>query len=71
MHARRAFATKFLSTEANSLAWRKNFVQMLLECDLLQWGVRIAPATLLRFWTILAHFHGQTWNAAEPACAWG
>jgi predicted AAA+ superfamily ATPase len=65
---RGGFPLSFLaSSEADSLAWRKNFVQMLLERDLPQWGMRITPAALLRFWTMLAHYHGQTWNAAEPA----
>jgi hypothetical protein len=25
------------------------------------------PITLLRFWTMLAHYHGQIWSAVEPA----
>jgi predicted AAA+ superfamily ATPase len=65
---RGGFPLSFLAaSETDSLAWRKNFVQMFLERDLPQWGVRIPAATLLRFWTMLAHYHGQTWNAAEPA----
>ncbi|MBK7874178.1 MAG: ATP-binding protein [Planctomycetes bacterium] len=57
--------------EADSVAWRKHFVQMLLERDLPQWGVRVPAVSLLRFWTMLAHYHGQTWNAAEPSRALG
>jgi predicted AAA+ superfamily ATPase len=26
---------------------------------------------MLRFWTMLAHWHGQVWNAAEPARSLG
>ena len=59
------------SSEVDSLAWRKNFVQMFLERDLPAWGVRIPPATLLRFWNMLAHYHGQIWNSAEPARSLG
>ena len=44
-------------------------MQALLERDLPQWGVRVPAVALLRFWTMLAHYHGQTWNAAEPARA--
>ena len=44
---------------------------MFLERDLPAWGVRIPPATLLRFWNMLAHYHGQTWNSAEPARSLG
>ncbi len=59
------------STESDSAAWRKNFIQTLLERDLPQWGVRVPAVALQRFWTMLAHYHGQTWNAAEPARALG
>ena len=58
-------------SEADSRAWRKNLVQTLLERDFPQWGVRVPAVALLRFWTMLAHYHGQTWNAAEPARAMG
>jgi hypothetical protein len=69
---RGAFPLAYLSpTEADSLAWRKQFVQTLLERDFPQWGVRTPAVALLRFWTMVAHYHGQTWNAAEPARALG
>jgi hypothetical protein len=58
-------------TERDSLAWRKQFIQTLLERDLPQWGVRVPAVALLRFWTMVAHFHGQIWNATEPARALG
>ncbi len=58
-------------SNVNSIAWRKNFIQTLLERDFPQWGVRIAAAALQRFWTMVAHYHGQIWNAAEPARALG
>jgi predicted AAA+ superfamily ATPase len=58
-------------SESDSLAWRRNFILTLLERDLPQWGVRIPALALQRFWTMLAHFHGQTWNASEPARALG
>jgi len=62
----------FLATsEADSLSWRSQFVQALLERDLPQWGVRVPAIALRRFWTMLAHYHGQTWNAADPARALG
>ena len=58
-------------TEADSVAWRREYVQTLLERDFPQWGVR-APATAMgRFWAMVAHYHGQTWNAADPARALG
>ncbi len=54
-------------SETNSIAWRKSFIQTLAERDLPAWGVRIPSATVQRFWALLAHCHGQAWNAAEPA----
>lgn len=69
---RGGFPLSFLAENgAASLAWRKNFIQALLERDFPQWGVRIPAIALQRFWTMLAHYHGQTWNAAEPARALG
>ncbi|MFC1642561.1 ATP-binding protein [Myxococcota bacterium] len=69
---RGGFPRSFLAdTEADSVAWRKNFVQTLLERDFPQWGVRVPAVALQRFWTMLAHYHGQTWNAAEPARSLG
>jgi len=54
-------------SDVNSIAWRKNFVLTLLERDFPQWGVRVAATALQRFWTMVAHYHGQVWNSAEPA----
>lgn len=69
---RGGFPLSYLAkTEADSLAWRKSFVHTLLERDFPQWGVRVPAAALQRFWTMLAHYHGQVWNAAEPARALG
>jgi predicted AAA+ superfamily ATPase len=64
-------ASYLARNDADSKAWRKNFIQSLLERDFPQWGVRVPAVALLRFWTMLAHYHGQTWNAAEPARALG
>lgn len=69
---RGGFPLSYLAgSEADSLAWRKEFIQSLLERDLPQWGVRVPAVALYRFWTMLAYYHGQTWNAAEPASALG
>lgn len=69
---RGGFPLSFLAASENdSLVWRKNFIQTFLERDLAQWGVRVPATTMLRFWTMLAHYHGQIWNAAEPARSLG
>ena len=58
-------------TDPLSFAWRADFVQTFLERDLFQLGIRIPAPAMRRFWTMLAHYHGQTWNAAELARAVG
>jgi len=59
------------ASEGDSRAWRRSFIQTLLERDLPQWGVRVSAVALGRFWAMMAHFHGQTWNATLPARALG
>ena len=64
------FPDSFLAPDhAQSYDWRQNFVQSFLERDIPQLGIRIPAVTLRRFWTMLAHWHGQTWNASELARA--
>lgn len=54
-----------------SFIWRKNYVQLFLERDLSQQGIHVAALALHRFWTMLAHSHGQIWNAAPLAASLG
>ncbi|MDT8429891.1 MAG: ATP-binding protein [Pseudomonadales bacterium] len=69
---RGGFPLSFLaSSEQDSLVWRKNFIETLLQRDFPLWGVRVAATSLWRFWTMLAHYHGQIWNGAEFARAMG
>jgi predicted AAA+ superfamily ATPase len=56
-------------TETDSLTWRRQFLQTFLERDLPQFGIRIPAVVLRRFWNMVAHYHGQVWNAAELARA--
>ncbi len=66
------FPLSFLArTHAASAIWRTQFVRSFLERDLPQLGVNIPAAALRRFWTMLAHYHGQIWNAADPARSLG
>lgn len=55
--------------EADSVAWRRQFLQTFLERDMPQLGVTIPAVALRRFWNMVAHYHGQIWNAAELARA--
>jgi len=69
---RGGFPLSFLANnDADSFIWRKNFIQTFLERDLQQQGINVPAVTLHRFWTMLAHSHGQIWNAADPARSLG
>ena len=58
-------------SDAASRQWRRDFIRTVIERDLRQLGINAAAPALLRFWAMLAHFHGQTWNAADPARSLG
>ena len=65
---RGGFPPSYLAAdEGDSVAWRSQFTLTLLERDLPQWGTRVPATALRRFWTIVAHYHGQTWNGADAA----
>jgi predicted AAA+ superfamily ATPase len=55
--------------EADSMAWRRHFLQTFLERDVPQLGSTIPAFALRRFWNMVAHYHGQIWNSAELARA--
>jgi uncharacterized protein len=56
-------------SEELSLDWRRDFVRTFLERDIPQFGFNIPSTSLFRFWSLLAHYHGQVWNVAEAARA--
>lgn len=63
---RGGFPPSFLApSDDDSLAWREGFIRTFLERDIPQLGITIPAAAMRRFWTMLAHLHGQTWNASE------
>jgi predicted AAA+ superfamily ATPase len=65
---RGGFPPSFLAdSEADSAAWREGFIRTFLERDLPQAGLRLPAPAMRRFWTMLAHSHGQRWNASEIA----
>lgn len=72
-HWRRGgFPPAFLArSEEDSIMWRRQFVSTFLERDVPQLGLTIPAPTLLRFWTMLAHYHGAVWKASEPARSLG
>ena len=68
---RGGFPRSYLTSPDGSEIWRRNFVRTFLERDLPQLGITIPAERLRRFWTMIAHYHGQTWNAAEFARSLG
>jgi predicted AAA+ superfamily ATPase len=51
--------------------WCSNAMARFVQADLPQFGVNVAAPAMLRFWAMLAHVHGQVWNAADPARSLG
>ena len=69
---RGGFPRSFLAkNDSDSFAWRKGFVQTFLQRDLRQQGIDMPAVALHRFWAMLAHSHGQIWNAAPFAASLG
>lgn len=69
---RGGYAQSYLAaSEPDSYAWRESFIQTHLERDIPGLGLRLAPTALRRFWTMIAHSHGQLWNANKLAASLG
>jgi uncharacterized protein len=51
--------------EGESFEWRNAFIDTFLERDIPSMGLRLPAPQMRRFWTMAAHYHGQTWNSAE------
>lgn len=69
---RGGFPRSYLANELRaSIDWRKQFIRTFLERDLPSLGINIPAITMRRFWMMLAHYHGQIWNAAEFSRAFG
>jgi hypothetical protein len=69
---RGGYPLSFLAEDdTESFGWRTDFIQTFLERELPQFGFSLPATTLLRFWAMTAHYHGQIWNSAEPARSLG
>jgi predicted AAA+ superfamily ATPase len=69
---RGGFPLAFLArTDAASAEWRREFIRTYLERDVPQLGITVPAPTLRRLWTMVAHCHGQLWNASEFGRAFG
>ena len=63
---RGGFPRSFLARTAEaSFQWRQDFISTFLERDIPALGIPIPAPTLRRFWMMLAHYHGQIFNASE------
>lgn len=63
---RGGYPSSFLAeSEEDSWRWRGNYIRTFLERDIPALGIQVPAASLRRFWTMLAHYHGQTFNASE------
>ncbi len=69
---RGGFPRSFLAAADDlSALWRQSFVETFLDRDIPRFGFSLPPEALRRFWMMVAHYHGQVWNAAEFARAIG
>ncbi len=65
---RGGFPRAWLASSPSAWArWMQSFTQTFLERDIPGLGSRVSPVAMGRFWRMLAHYHGQAWNAAELA----
>lgn len=67
------FSPILIDPEAFKELWIqvKQFIQTCLERDIPQLVIHVSSVNLRRFWSILAHMHGQLWNASQIARALG
>jgi len=69
---RGGYPRSFLAeNDDESLIWRESYIKTYLELDIPQLDIRIPSIQLRRFWTMLAHCHGQLWNASKIAGSLG
>lgn len=69
---RGGFPLSYLApTDPASSLWRQQFIRTYLERDLSELGLQLPPTTMRRFWSMLAHYHGEIWNGSELARAFG
>jgi len=69
---RGGFPRSYLArSHVESDEWRREFIRTFLERDVPQLGITIRSTTLRHFWTMLAHYHGQIWNASDFARSFG
>lgn len=69
---RGGFPLSFLArSDKDSYLWRRNYAETFLTLDMPLMGINLSIESMRRFWFMLAHYHGNIWNAAEPARSLG
>ena len=69
---RGGFPRSFVAADdEDSIRWRRDFIRTFVQRDLPQFGVTVPSGTMSRFWSMLAHVHGQVWNASRMAANFG
>lgn len=72
LQLRGGFPLSYLaSSEKISLKWRNDYITTFLERDLYEFGFKISPQTMRRFWMMLTHYHGQILNYSELSRSFG
>jgi predicted AAA+ superfamily ATPase len=54
-----------VETDELARQWQEDLERTVIERDLALFGVSESPAVMRRFWAMVAHYHGQTWNSSE------
>lgn len=69
---RGGYPNSYLAVDEDiSYAWRSAYITTFLEQDIPQLGITIRANTLRRFWMMLAHYHGNIFNATEMGQSFG
>ena len=57
--------------DAGAWSWREAFVRHFIHTDLPGLGINVDPESMRRFWRMVAHLHGQLFNASAVAASLG
>ena len=69
---RGGFPGSYTATQDDaSWLWRDAFVRHFLHTDLPALGINVEPELMRRFWRMVAHLHGQLFNASSIAASLG
>ena len=51
--------------------WFEAYTRTFIERDLSALGIAVSASQMRRLWTMLAHYHGNIWNASQLAASMG